>query len=824
MGHFSGSNSIFSRLALSGDRSARPLARMTLTAALAAGILITAAAPARADGFSPQVTACRAAIGKSSIKLTKAALKAVTGCYKARARDAAFSTMDCSDIDVADTRHLVSAAATKFTSAVNAACSGVDPEDALYIACPPPCYTQVPSLSSMSNVASCLVCLAQTSVEALSQEIHGTPDSPLSSGAGRCDSSVGKSTSKLFQTVMRDVTSCQALNEKSGETSVDFCTQDAFPRPASEDALFDAENSVVNACDIESFAGLDSCASSQFGIAYCTGDATLESSQEFVTQVLALPVVTTTTTTTTTTLPQDPQCPDLGELVLYAHDTNISCTTNDDCVAPRTCNAAVGICQSSSDLDSGWTGLAHNSDLNEDVITLSRLHCDGPAPTCGECTLEGLEAAYGNCRCVSNSRTICDEPFANDADDCGGGACECFFGVPIPLSSGGTPACIVNRYAEDIRGTANVDEGSSSITAHLRTRVYLGVSTTNPCPVCAGVCSNNPTGRCLRDSDCGSGNTCIQDVPNDGVRGGLCLNGSTPNQACDVGGINPSFPAISGNIEGGGGYSLDCMPSVGINISGVGLDLNVTQTTGTSVLESTLPCDGGNCACKTCSADEEAPCNKDSDCIGASCAISNEFSCSDNGDCDNLDLGNCTSIGRCSKAIDIDCSTNTDCKGQDGGACEPSTCIAFGGAGTAPRPNGCIDGVCADADSDGNGLCITGPDDKYCDGLVRADNSGILTCNSNSDCQANNPLNGLCTLVQRRACFMEPIVATGTASTQFPVGAATFCVPPTANGSINLVAGLPGPARVLNQGRSRAFCASDHNVEYQAGAGNCPAP
>ncbi|HYC57592.1 MAG TPA: hypothetical protein VEL28_21850, partial [Candidatus Binatia bacterium] len=109
---------------------------------------------------------------------------------------------------------------------------------------------------------------------------------------------------------------------------------------------------------------------------------------------------------------------------------------------------------------------------------------------------------------------------------------------------------------------------------------------------------------------------------------------------------------------------------------------------------------------------------------------------------------------------------------------------------------------------------------------VKANGDGILTCNSNADCDPAAVFvdAGDCTLVKRRECFLDPIVATGSANPGFPVGAAAFCIPPTSSPAINSVAGLPGPGRIRNQATSATYCASDNNVQYQPGVGGCPAP
>ncbi|MFT5041171.1 MAG: hypothetical protein ACI8TX_002143, partial [Hyphomicrobiaceae bacterium] len=81
---------------------------------------------------------------------------------------------------------------------------------------------------------------------------------------------------------------------------------------------------------------------------------------------------------------------------------------------------------------------------------------------------------------------------------------------------------------------------------------------------------------------------------------------------------------------------------------------------------------------------------------------------------------------------------------------------------------------------------------------------------------------GNCTLSKRRKCFLDPIVAEGVADPGNPIGAAVFCIPPTVSAAINGVAGLPGPARVVNQGVSVLFCAEDPDSVYTPGVGGCP--
>ena len=69
-------------------------------------------------------------------------------------------------------------------------------------------------------------------------------------------------------------------------------------------------------------------------------------------------------------------------------------------------------------LDSGWTGLAHNADIDNEVVARGFLDCPGHGPTCGQCNVIGVDPSERNCRCSNNTRTICDEPFKANVSEC----------------------------------------------------------------------------------------------------------------------------------------------------------------------------------------------------------------------------------------------------------------------------------------------------------------------------------------------------------------------------------------------------------------------
>jgi hypothetical protein len=323
---------------------------------------------------------------------------------------------------------------------------------------------------------------------------------------------------------------------------------------------------------------------------------------------------------------------------------------------------------------------------------------------------------------------------------------------------------------------------------------------------------------------------CIHDTAG-GAANGICIGGASNGLACDVGATNASFPAAGSLPSGGGRYSLDCLPAVGVNVSGTGLAITLNQTTGTSSLASALDCDGDDlgtdqCPCLSCSRDSTIACSADAECTaqGNFCSVYTQptfYDCSVNGDCGNVSLGTCTAFGntRCSGAFNKLCATNTDCGPQSAGACVPSTCSSIGSAGTIPASNACDGAACSDT-GNGEGQCTTGPDDKFCDGVVRADGTGISACFDNTDCASFGA--GACTLARRRNCFVDPIVATGDPDPGIPIVATTFCAPPGTNNPVNTVVGWPGPNRLISQQSSTAWCASDHGVAYVPGVGGCP--
>lgn len=173
----------------------------------------------------------------------------------------------------------------------------------------------------------------------------------------------------------------------------------------------------------------------------------------------------------------------------------------------------------------------------------------------------------------------------------------------------------------------------------------------------------------------------------------------------------------------------------------------------------------------------------------------------------------------CSGNSAVPCNSDADCATAGAGTCSSN------GNGTQTIPNACDDGLC---ESIGNeeGECTNGPDDTWCDAIVRAGGGGLIGCSTNDDCGPGvlGVDAGSCTIIERRPCFLDPIVTQGAPHPAIPQVGGTFCLPATTASSVNNSAGFPGPGRLKLQSLVSLFCKSDPEQAYTPGVGGCPAP
>ncbi len=430
------------------------------------------------------------------------------------------------------------------------------------------------------------------------------------------------------------------------------------------------------------------------------------------------------------------------------------------------------------------------------------------------------DCSDGNC--LEESRCETGAICSIDADcisTCTAAAsCNCFDGAPQPLATPGFEACMLPIFESDVRGTVNVDTGESAIVKERLMSPFFRKATGSPCAYCGGVCEQDSSIGCLDDLDCdGAGHCLLDEVANDGERGGMCIGTSgVPGPACDVNGVNSSYPL--GTSRGASGYSLDCLSNSLVASAclrgscplGPAI-VRATETTGQAELDSNLSCGsdhpGLRCPCLICSGDLATPCNTNAECaIRQGRCSGDDVLCDSNTDCvDSPGTGPCLA-GHCLWSYAKTCSNNVDCNSS----CVPSTCSAYRGS-SDPKPNACSDGVCTDL-GDGSGECANGPIDKRCDGVLTVDGRGVVSCSSNADCETAAGCAGdgcsTCTLTQHRSCFPAPISDIGDADPEHPVTTSAFCA-------------SVGPSLLRRQNVLRAYCGGSLGRVYDPGAGAC---
>ncbi len=405
------------------------------------------------------------------------------------------------------------------------------------------------------------------------------------------------------------------------------------------------------------------------------------------------------------------------------------------------------------DSDSGWTGIADDVPYGNNTPfgagILANCNWDLESPTCGQCDVVGTTQYRGanpNCLCTNladrdaSSRTPC-EPSAPSCT--GAETCECYQGAVLPVSSGGAPGCIVNRFTQPLVGTINValsgpHAGESQLGVRVESAVHNGLGLAKPCPQCIG-----------------------DPVFQDGNKGGTCDVGPRAGQPCDVAGTSDLFDTVT----------FDCPP---FSVSNIGyLDIRAPdEGTGTSTLTRGTRCTGlpgQNCACSTCASIAAEPCNANADCQpGIVC-------------------GGRRCLGGANEGTP--CTQDSQCQS---GFCDRP--------GEPSMPNSCNDFVCSPNASDPNGpdegVCEAGPVDRLCSIERFRSCSSDAECNPSPAGNCSDCVGGQICEVGLRQCFLDPISRTGVPGVQIAIHAGVYCMTPVASPSINKVSGWPGPGAV----------------------------
>jgi cysteine-rich repeat protein len=492
------------------------------------------------------------------------------------------------------------------------------------------------------------------------------------------------------------------------------------------------------------------------------------------------------------------------------------------------CTSAQFESRTGSDLDSGWTGIAHNSDiiLGASINFRTMRRC---SDTQAECTKDS-DCASNDCvpTCDCNGDTTCEitgptgdsrclttlKQCSTNTDCPSGVACIKTFGPPLPLSSGGTPVCVISVFDGPLTGTANSATGEALTKSNLKSRVFLGITIDKPCPRCGAPSPN------LKIGDKAT-----------------CSGGQFEGAVCTVNGVSVDF----------GGTSFDCPPPLNANVSGAGLAIRFNEvTTGTTTKTAKLPCSAfgfrnnplnaptnpgkcldndaactSNADCRRCTGDATTACTSDANCTG-------KGTCAESPD-QPVTCGYWCQCGFCNNNPSLPCFENSEC--PDGQVCQQGT--GSGTAQNAPqqKPNDCA----------GDKFICGLQDKELCSNTFQGSCSlqPYRNCqDGSSTCQDNNA--GEC-IVENRPCFESRITRTGDASplgkycTDGPAtpcttntdctGGATcvddasrpdtvalFCVPATSSSSINSVGGITGPGAINLKGFLKVCRCGDGSI------------
>jgi hypothetical protein len=496
-------------------------------------------------------------------------------------------------------------------------------------------------------------------------------------------------------------------------------------------------------------------------------------------------------------------------------DLHCCCAVSADCLP---CTSAEIFTRPGSDLDYGWTGLAHDSDPTLGASITMRVKRECSVTTDQECERDEdcpeSETCEPTCDCVNDVTCEVTGPThqrkcRNNLTDCDTNAdcqasipCVHTLGPPMPLASGGTPVCVVNVFNEPISGTANSDTGEGEFRTALLSRVLLGITLDKPCPRCGALNENPRVGDTF-----------------------TCSGGQFNGAACTVEGVSDEF----------GGTSSDCPPELSSGVSGNALTIRVQQTTtGTTTKTAKLQCKsaglfsgnptipGSNPKCIDKLAPGDPLCTSNADCkrctedLTTSCA--SNIDCTGKGSCAEapeqpISCGFWCHCGFCDNDPTLPCFETSDCpNGQ--------TCVAGTGAQNTTnmgqqRPNDC---------SDDGFVCGGGGVEEECATTQKSTCSDepYRTCDANEDCEAFNA--GFCN-IEPRPCFESRITRSGVPSplgtycafeskecttntdctgegdycapdSSRPETVGLFCVPATNSGPVNTASGITGPAAV----------------------------
>jgi len=228
--------------------------------------VVIACEAARSAAAANKDTTCRKFIANSVRTLVYQVVKAQEDCHDLRLRGLLDSSVNCNDVEDASfppSRTIsVTAAAVKFSTGVLKSCgSGASsPATNGYTSCPSPCNSSTPTISTYSDVATCLTCLTKTQAAAAVETAYGAAPPVLgdTTSAWKCQTQdIGKAMRTYAYARMKYQISCQYDEDRGKASGLECATAD--PKGGIAKALAAMVKNVAKCTDGD-LAALTSCA------------------------------------------------------------------------------------------------------------------------------------------------------------------------------------------------------------------------------------------------------------------------------------------------------------------------------------------------------------------------------------------------------------------------------------------------------------------------------------------------------------------------------------------------------------------------------------
>jgi hypothetical protein len=224
-------------------------------------------------GLDASLVRCRKYLAAGSHALALSTLNQEIGCHKQRMLGKLASDVDCTDVDdpafPASKRNRIQSKASRLVSRVGSYCGSLSPAALGVAGCASPCDAQVPSLSTLEDVAQCLACLAQHHATLAVGAAYGVmpPVTLVRNSIWKCQNTyVGTAMTAYVRTRTGRQRVCQYREDRGDIPATDCKTADLNGAVATAAGRLQAQ---VARCMELDVAALSSCSISLAGEQSC---------------------------------------------------------------------------------------------------------------------------------------------------------------------------------------------------------------------------------------------------------------------------------------------------------------------------------------------------------------------------------------------------------------------------------------------------------------------------------------------------------------------------------------------------------------------------